>query len=1227
MKPELLWTDPGLPPRREDDVKATVYSMAFNPQGTELVVAVANLVLVYATEDGDLKHRLRGHKDLVYTVSYGREGTKFASGGADSTVIIWNSRGEGVLKYTHSDSIQVVAHNPACDQLASCTESDFGLWSSTAKSVTKHKVGSKILSARWSNDGQYLALGMYDGKISIRDKSGTEYKSIEKKAPVWCLAWSPAKEDPGDLLAVGCWDQTLSFYQLSGTQHLKERKLGCYPTSLSYYPNGEYLVVGGSDRKTILCTREAVKLKQVCEIEEWVWSTAVRPRNPAIAVGSYSGSIQLWDVVIEPIYALDGDRFAVRDHMTDVVVHHMHAEKRVRIKSRDYVRKVAIYRDRLAIQLPDRINVYELHKRDDAAIDMHYRLRKDRLKVDGFRTSHLGVTSSHVLVASGAKLTLHGFSKLKEREWLLDAEITCLRVDGGPPGKEGVLLGLKDGSVLKIYVDNAFPVDVWKGENAMTLIDRTGDRRKLALVDAEAHLRVVDARSKELVFQAEGVSSCRFNAQFDDTLCYSRNDRDELLVKTGDHDPRTHKVSGKVVGFVGAKLFVARDLKIESLDVPQSEDLKQFIGKGEHKRALSCARLGVTASDWRALADSAAHALDLTTAQAAFAKVHDLRRIELLTSMERRMPVIKPKKASKRKKREDVLPEEVEALAPIFRAELQAYQGKYQDAARAFAKAGEPQKAIDLFADLRQWEEAKAFAQNSKGVDAEDLTRKQAEWAEEVSDWAAAADMHVTSGNALQAVRLLHEHKPEGWIEKLSLIVRQVSAEDVLRQCARAFLANGDDERAKEVYVKLDDVESLLGLYVRKQDWPAALKLAEEPNGTFTDETRNKFNEALYLPYAEWLAIQDKFDEALDAYRKSGREDRAARMMQQLTFNAVVESRFKDASYYYWLLASETLRVASNKDDLASAMALYTDQLHKADLYYAYAHVEDFFLPYTPLRPEVLFQCARFLINGLGGREAPHGISRAKILYTLAKQAKACGAFKLAKYAYDKLLRMKLPDAWRDEVDLDALTIGASPLRDKSDLLPVCYRCGASNALLNPASNSERMHCDVCTSCGHPFVRSFLNFEVLPLIEFVPEASISDEEALDLIREFPEDKDATAGFSEGKSDALLDEDDEDRFTRAINDTLQQQAGAHEYKPVTVDAETLRTLYRAEVFCCRARQPGMRATYYKSAIPDVHMALSQSCHRFFHEDDFEYATLKEGRCPYSRAKEVGDFGTV
>ena len=47
------------------------------------------------------------------------------------------------------------------------------------------------------------------GGMGRINEAGQEYKQLEKKAPVWCLAWSPAKEDPGDLgLAVGCWDQT-----------------------------------------------------------------------------------------------------------------------------------------------------------------------------------------------------------------------------------------------------------------------------------------------------------------------------------------------------------------------------------------------------------------------------------------------------------------------------------------------------------------------------------------------------------------------------------------------------------------------------------------------------------------------------------------------------------------------------------------------------------------------------------------------------------------------------------------------------------------------------------------------------------------------------------------------------------------------------------------------------------------------------------------------------------
>ncbi|CAN0021538.1 unnamed protein product [Hapterophycus canaliculatus] len=44
------------------------------------------------------------------------------------------------------------------------------------------------------------------------------------------------------------------------------------------------------------------------------------------------------------------------------------------------------------------------------------------------------------------------------------------------------------------------------------------------------------------------------------------------------------------------------------------------------------------------------------------------------------------------------------------------------------------------------------------------------------------------------------------------------------------------------------------------------------------------------------------------------------------------------------------------------------------------------------------------------------------------------------------------------------------------------------------------------------------------------------------------------------------------------------------------------------------------------MPDIPLALSRPCGRFFHEEDFEFAFLKENRCPFSRVRDVGDYGS-
>lgn len=54
------------------------------------------------------------------------------------------------------------------------------------------QVGSKVVCMAWTADGMLLALGLYDGSVSLRDKAGTEkHKFTASSSPVWSLFWSP----------------------------------------------------------------------------------------------------------------------------------------------------------------------------------------------------------------------------------------------------------------------------------------------------------------------------------------------------------------------------------------------------------------------------------------------------------------------------------------------------------------------------------------------------------------------------------------------------------------------------------------------------------------------------------------------------------------------------------------------------------------------------------------------------------------------------------------------------------------------------------------------------------------------------------------------------------------------------------------------------------------------------------------------------------------------------
>lgn len=292
-----------------------------------------------------------------------------------------------------------MAFNPISHQLASCSSSDFALWSAEQKAVQKYKISSKVNACAWTNDGQYLLLALSNGTISIRNKvhlkkinnvklmldsnfkfqAGEEKGKIERPGgsnnPIFGVQCCPMNAANSDVLCVVDWGQSLSFYTLGGQLVGKERFLGFDPLCVSYFQSGEFLAVAGCNKSVQLFTKDGIKLGTLGEVfDSWVWTVAIHPNGLSYTVGCQDGTLACYNVVSSTVHALYRERYAFRENMCDVIIQHLISGQKVRIKCRDLVHKIAIYRNRLAVQLPERVVLYELSSLENQP--MHYKVKE-----------------------------------------------------------------------------------------------------------------------------------------------------------------------------------------------------------------------------------------------------------------------------------------------------------------------------------------------------------------------------------------------------------------------------------------------------------------------------------------------------------------------------------------------------------------------------------------------------------------------------------------------------------------------------------------------------------------------------------------------------------------------------------------------------------------------------------------------------------------------------------
>lgn len=71
----------------------------------------------------------------------------------------------------------------------------------------------------------------------------------------------------------------------------------------------------------------------------------------------------------------------------------------------------------------------------------------------------------------------------------------------------------------------------------------------------------------------------------------------------------------------------------------------------------------------------------------------------------------------------------------------------------------------------------------------------------------------------------------------------------------------------------------------------------------------------------------------------AGQPEESIGVLTTLVKNAVTERRFRDASYFYWLLSQLSLELPTNVEEIKSLFSVYSE---KADIYYVYHEVHKY---------------------------------------------------------------------------------------------------------------------------------------------------------------------------------------------------------------------------------------------------------------------------------------------
>lgn len=244
------------------NVLGAVNDLRFSPDGKILAVAGGQPagkgdLRVYQVSDWKLLGALRGHDDVVFSVSFSPDGQQLASASFDHTLGLWDVAQLTLLKTfkPHSDFVYAVAFAPSGKHLFSASKDHSVQMTDLATGKTTFTfsgMDQDVMAVAVSPDGKNVVSSGFEAGI------------------YW---WNPQ----------------------TGERVKVQNGHGVAVHELAFSKDGKKLVSAGADRTVRVWDGGTGAVQRTINVGSVAYAVAISPNNKLVAAGSFDGLTRLFD--------------------------------------------------------------------------------------------------------------------------------------------------------------------------------------------------------------------------------------------------------------------------------------------------------------------------------------------------------------------------------------------------------------------------------------------------------------------------------------------------------------------------------------------------------------------------------------------------------------------------------------------------------------------------------------------------------------------------------------------------------------------------------------------------------------------------------------------------------------------------------------------------------------------------------------------------------------------